>query len=61
MQTATVTMDVSPRKAAPMPRNGVNAPALLETIGVVAKQTELAKFSFAPPTSGSRAPTAVPR
>jgi uncharacterized OsmC-like protein len=46
MQTATVTMDVPPKKAPPMPRNGVNTPALLETIGVVAKQTELAKFQF---------------
>lgn len=46
MQTATVTMDAPKKKAPPMPRNGVNTPALMETIGVVAKQTELAKFQF---------------
>ena len=47
MQTATVTMDVAPKKAPPIPRNGVNTPAVVETIfGVVANQPELAKFQF---------------
>jgi uncharacterized OsmC-like protein len=46
MQTTTVTMDMPVKKAPPMPRNGVNTPALLETIGVVAQQSELAKFQF---------------
>jgi uncharacterized OsmC-like protein len=39
-------MDVPVKKVPPMPRNGVNTPALLETIGVVAQQSELAKFQF---------------
>ena len=47
MQTATVTMDVAPKKAPPIPRNGVDTPAVVETIfGVVANQPELAKFQF---------------
>ena len=47
MQTATVTMDVAPKKAPPIPRNGVDTPAVVDTIfGVVAKQPELAKFQF---------------
>ena len=46
MQTATVKIDVPTRKAPPMPRHGVDTPALMATIGVVAKQTELAKFQF---------------
>ena len=47
MQTATVTMDVAPKKAPPIPRNGVNTPAVVETIfGVVANQPALAKFQF---------------
>ena len=45
MQTATVTMEVPVRKA-PVPRHGVNAPAIAETLGVVAKQPELANFQF---------------
>jgi uncharacterized OsmC-like protein len=46
MQT-TVTMDVRPKKAPPAPRNGVDTPAVVETIfGVVANQPELAKFQF---------------
>jgi uncharacterized OsmC-like protein len=44
MQSATVTMEA---RKAPMPRNGVDTPAVVETIfGVVAKQPELAKFQF---------------
>ena len=46
MQTATVAIDVPTRKAPPMPRHGVDTPNLLATIGVVAKQPELAKFQF---------------
>jgi hypothetical protein len=47
MQNATVTMDVAPKKAPPIPRNGVDTPAVVETIiGVVANQPELAKFQF---------------
>ena len=47
MQTATVTMDVAPKKAPPIPRNGVDTPAVVETIfGVVANQPALAKFQF---------------
>jgi len=46
MQTATVTVEVPVRKP-PVPRNGVDTPAVVETIfGVVAKQPELAKFQF---------------
>jgi uncharacterized OsmC-like protein len=46
MQSATVTMEVPARKP-PVPRNGVDTPAVVETIfGVVAKQPELAKFQF---------------
>ena len=46
MQSATVTMEVPARKP-PAPRNGVDTPAVVETIfGVVAKQPELAKFQF---------------
>ena len=53
MQTATVTMDVAPKKAPPIPRNGVNTPAVVETIfGVVANQPELAKFQFRAAISG---------
>ncbi|MBM3526485.1 MAG: OsmC family protein [Alphaproteobacteria bacterium] len=47
MQTATVTMELPARKAPPAPRNGVDTPALMETIfGVVANQPSLAKFQF---------------
>ena len=47
MQSATVTIDVAPKKAPPIPRNGVDTPAVVETIfGVVANQPELAKFQF---------------
>jgi uncharacterized OsmC-like protein len=46
MQTATVTIDVPARKAPPVPRHGVDTPALMATIGVVAKQPALAKFQF---------------
>jgi uncharacterized OsmC-like protein len=45
MQTATVTIDVPARKA-PVPRHGVDAPAIAATLGVVAKQPEIAKFQF---------------
>jgi uncharacterized OsmC-like protein len=39
-------MDVPTRKA-PVPRHGVNTPAIVETVfGVVAKQPELANFQF---------------
>ena len=44
MQSATVTMEA---RKPPAPRNGVDTPAVVETIfGVVAKQPELAKFQF---------------
>lgn len=46
MQTATVTIEAAPRKAPPRPRHGVDTPALLATIGVVAGQPELARFQF---------------
>jgi uncharacterized OsmC-like protein len=55
MQTATVTLDAPAKnqaetpakKAPPIPRNGVDTPALLSTIfGVVANQPSLAKFQF---------------
>lgn len=47
MQTATVTLEAPAKKSPPAPRNGVDTPALLNTIfGVVAKQPELARFQF---------------
>lgn len=44
MQTATMTKPA--KKAPPAPRNGVDTPNLLATIGVVGQQPELAKFQF---------------
>ncbi len=46
MPNATVSVDVPARKAPPLPRNGVDTPALFATIGVVAGQPALAKFQF---------------
>ena len=48
MQTATATVTVEvPARRAPMPRHGVDTPAIVETVfGVVAKQPELARFQF---------------
>lgn len=46
MTTATVVLDVPAKKAPPQPRNGVDTPSLLATIGVVAGQPELARFQF---------------
>jgi uncharacterized OsmC-like protein len=46
MQTATATMEVPVRRA-PMPRHGIDTPAIVQTVfGVVAKQPSLAKFQF---------------
>ena len=47
----TMTMDMPKAeqkavKAPPMPRHGVDTPALFATIGAVAGQPELAKFQF---------------
>jgi uncharacterized OsmC-like protein len=42
----TATLMKSQAKAPPAPRNGVDTPALLATIGVVRNQPELAKFQF---------------
>jgi uncharacterized OsmC-like protein len=46
MNTATVTMEMPRKRVPPAPRNGVDTPALLSTIGVVAAQPALAKFQF---------------
>jgi uncharacterized OsmC-like protein len=51
MQTETVTVEPVARsakapKAPPLPRNGVDTPALLATIGVVREQPQLAQFQF---------------
>lgn len=49
MQTATATVDMPARtapKAPPPPRNGVDTPNLLATIGAVAAQADLARFEF---------------
>jgi uncharacterized OsmC-like protein len=51
MSTATVTVEAPVRRAsapkpAPLPRNGVDTPALLATIGVVRDQPQLAQFQF---------------
>jgi uncharacterized OsmC-like protein len=46
MQSATATTEMPRKKTPPAPRNGVDTPALLATIGVVAGQPELAKFQF---------------
>lgn len=42
----TTTEMTRPAKAAPMPRNGIDTPKLLATIGAVGGQPELAKFRF---------------
>lgn len=44
--TATAEMDAPTTKKEKPPLNGVNTPALLATIGVVAGQPQLAKFQF---------------
>lgn len=50
MTTATMTAAPSaaamPPKAPPVPRNGVDTPVLLATIGAVGQQPELARFQF---------------
>ena len=46
MQTTTATVEMPRQKTPPTPRNGVDTPALLATIGVVAGQPALAKFQF---------------
>lgn len=47
MQTASVATEKPAKKAPPIPRHGVDTPALLSTIfGVVANQPSLAKFQF---------------
>jgi uncharacterized OsmC-like protein len=46
MNTVTMTSETPLKKAPPAPRNGVDTPALLATIGVVAGQPALAKFQF---------------
>ena len=43
MTTATM---MKPKKAPPLPLNGVNTPTLLATIGAVRDQPDLAKFKF---------------
>jgi uncharacterized OsmC-like protein len=45
MQTEFVT-EIPRKKAPPAPRNGVDTPTLLATIGAVAAQPALAKFQF---------------
>jgi uncharacterized OsmC-like protein len=46
MQTTSATAEMPRKKTPPAPRNGVDTPALLATIGVVAGQPALAKFQF---------------
>jgi uncharacterized OsmC-like protein len=46
MQTTTATVEMPRQKTPPAPRNGVDTPALLATIGEVAGQPALAKFQF---------------
>ncbi|MEJ1936651.1 OsmC family protein, partial [Nostoc sp. NIES-2111] len=48
MTTAAMTTASSsmPPKAPPVPRNGVDTPVLLATIGAVGQQPELARFQF---------------
>jgi uncharacterized OsmC-like protein len=46
MTTHSATVEVPRKKAPPAPRNGVDTPALLATIGAVAGQPALAKFQF---------------
>ena len=46
MQATTATVEMPRQKTPPAPRNGVDTPALLATIGVVAGQPALAKFQF---------------
>jgi uncharacterized OsmC-like protein len=45
MQTATVAMDIPVRKPK-APRHGINTQGLVDTLGVVAKQPDIAKFQF---------------
>ena len=46
MQTTTATVEMPRQKTPPAPRNGVDTPALLATIRVIAGQPALAKFQF---------------
>lgn len=46
MDTAVTTVETPPRKAPPIPRNGVDTPKLFATIGAVASQPALAQFRF---------------
>jgi uncharacterized OsmC-like protein len=46
VEMTQTTMPAKPPKAPPMPRNGVDTPTLLATIGAVGAQPELAKFQF---------------
>jgi uncharacterized OsmC-like protein len=46
MTAASATPAAMPPKAPPAPRNGVDTPVLLATIGAVGQQPDLARFQF---------------